>query len=137
LLHYIYFEMWNFFYRHLYYQLCMNFTFVLMSTVICHTKHCVFCINHFRTVCDRDLTALANNCKKLEQLDILGTREVTVKDAQKYKLSSYFCCLVNVKKVFIPIYTIWSAMSKTNLQRPLTHTHTEYKTHVFFLLISN
>ncbi|KAL3831883.1 hypothetical protein ACJMK2_023580 [Sinanodonta woodiana] len=36
-----------------------------------------------RTVCDEDLLAIAKHCKEMEQLDILGTREVSAFAAQR------------------------------------------------------
>ena len=36
-----------------------------------------------RTVCDNDLLAIAKYSKDMEQLDILGTRQVTAKVAEK------------------------------------------------------
>ena len=41
--------------------------------------HCVF-----RTVCDADLNAIATHSHFMEQLDILGTREVSRQAAQRY-----------------------------------------------------
>jgi len=37
-----------------------------------------------RTVCDTDLEALASYCPLMEQLDILGTREVSPSAVHRY-----------------------------------------------------
>jgi len=37
-----------------------------------------------RTICDTDLDAVANFCPLMEQLDILGTREVSPSAVQRY-----------------------------------------------------
>lgn len=37
----------------------------------------LFFVINCRTVCDDDLNAISRNCPDLEQLDILGTRQVS------------------------------------------------------------
>ena len=37
-----------------------------------------------RTVCDKDMNEIAERCPNMEQLDILGTREVSQAAAQKW-----------------------------------------------------
>ena len=46
---------------------------------------CVSWCLYSRTFCNRDVNALATYCKKLEQLDILGTREVTYTTIQRWE----------------------------------------------------
>ena len=52
-----------------------------------------------RTVCDTDLDAVAGFCPLMEQLDILGTREVSPGAVQRYLITSHIqCSLVTVNK---------------------------------------
>jgi len=52
-----------------------------------------------RTVCDTDLDAVAGFCPLMEQLDILGTREVSPGAVQRYLITSDIqCSLVTVNK---------------------------------------
>jgi len=58
-----------------------------------------------RTICDTDLDAVANFCPLMEQLDILGTREVSPSAVQRYVrvvvIAAYQLSLVSQSNVSI------------------------------------
>ena len=74
-------------------MLCENITqesgqyFILIESIVSHgfNKMIAIKLPYFscRTVCDKDMNEIAERCPNMEQLDILGTREVSQAAAQK------------------------------------------------------
>ena len=54
--------------------------------IICKYWCCYFFLINCRTVCDDDLNAISSNCPDLEQLDILGTRQVSEESVLRWDL---------------------------------------------------
>ena len=89
---------------------CIRFYLYCNWVTFVKKNSCCWCVC-FRTICDTDLEAVASCCTLMEQLDILGTREVSPTAVQRYTLLlyNYLCiraarwheCVYVLQRVFL------------------------------------